>query len=112
MNQPVIAQSFHSSKTLKSISRFCFRAIIMSAFVVALTAAAQSPTNRISTTTDRPHSNCDWMLHRNCDIHMTIRDVDCGDFDVEAMAKEFSRLHVGFFSFFAAGYVPPLPTTL
>jgi hypothetical protein len=85
---------------------------VVPAFAIALTAAAQSPTNRTSTTTDRSHSNYDWILHRNCGIHMTIRDVDCRDFDVEAMAKEFSRLHVDFFSFFAGGYVTTYPTRL
>jgi hypothetical protein len=56
--------------------------------------------------------NYDWILHRNCGIHMTIRDVDCRDFDTEAMAKEFARLHVDYFSFFAAGYVTCYPTKL
>jgi hypothetical protein len=97
---------------LKSISRLCLWAAVLLAFASTLTAVAQSPTNRIPTTTDRPHSNYDWILHRNCGIHMTIRDVDCRDFDVEAMAKEFLRLHVDFFTFFAAGYVTTYPTRL
>lgn len=97
---------------IRSVSQLCLWAAVVMAFTITLTAAAQSPTNRISTTTDRPHSNYDWILHRNCGIHMTIRDVDCRDFDVEAMAKEFSRLHVDFFSFFAAGYVTTYPTSL
>ena len=97
---------------IRSVSQLCLWAAVVMAFTITLTAAAQSPTNRTATTTDRPHSNYDWILHRNCGIHMTIRDVDCRDFDVEAMAKEFSRLHVDFFSFFAAGYVTTYPTSL
>jgi hypothetical protein len=86
--------------------------VVLLAFAISLTAAAQSPTNRNSAATGPAHPNYDWILHRNCGIHMTIRDVDCRDFDVEAMAKEFSRLHVDYFSFFAAGYVTTYPTSL
>jgi Hypothetical glycosyl hydrolase 6/Beta-galactosidase trimerisation domain len=78
----------------------------------ALTAVAQSSPNPSSPTVDRSRANYDWILHRNCSIHMTIRDVDCRNFDVEAMAKEFERLHVDFFTFFAAGYVTTYPTKL
>ena len=85
---------------------------VISFLAIALSAPAQSPTNRTAATTARPAPNYDWILHRNCGIHMTIRDVDCRDFDVEAMAKEFSRLHVDFFTFFAAGYVTTYPTSL
>jgi hypothetical protein len=90
----------------------CRLLFVNSLLAIALTAAAQSPTNRNSTTSDRSRSNYDWILHRNCGIHMTIRDVDCRDFDVESMAKEFSRLHVDYFSFFAGGYVTTYPTRL
>jgi hypothetical protein len=63
-------------------------------------------------TPDSSAPNYDWVLHRGCGIHITIRDVDCRDFDVEAMAKEFSRLHADYFTFFAAGYVTVYPTQL
>lgn len=54
----------------------------------------------------------DWLNRRNRGIHMTIRDVDCADFDVEAMARTFAEWRVTFFSFFAAGYVTTYPTRL
>ncbi|MFO8008678.1 MAG: family 10 glycosylhydrolase, partial [Candidatus Brocadiia bacterium] len=54
----------------------------------------------------------EWLKRRNRGIHMTIRDVDCEDFDAEAMAREFARLKVTFFSFFAGGYVTTYPTDL
>lgn len=53
-----------------------------------------------------------WLYKRNRGIHLTIRDVDCRDFDVEAMIREFARLKVTFFSFFAGGYVTTYPTNL
>ena len=43
---------------------------------------------------------------------MTIRDIDCRDFDVEQMMKDFHEMHVEFFSFFAIGYVTTYPTQL
>ena len=88
------------------------RLLFAGLLVVALTAAAQSFTDHKTAAPDRPRSTYDWILHRNCGIHLTIRDIDCRDFDVEAMAKEFSRMHVDFFSFFAAGYVTTYPTRL
>ncbi|MBD3241538.1 MAG: family 10 glycosylhydrolase [Chitinivibrionales bacterium] len=54
----------------------------------------------------------DWTTRRNRGIHLTIRDIDCRDFDVDAMIAEFKRLHVTFFSFFAGGYVTTYPTRL
>jgi hypothetical protein len=54
----------------------------------------------------------DWLSRRNRGIHMTIRDVDCANFDVEAMARTFAEWRVTFFSFFAAGYVTTYPTRL
>ncbi len=54
----------------------------------------------------------DWITRRNRGIHMTIRDIDCQNFDVDAMIAEFKRLHVTFFSFFAGGYVTTYPTRL
>ncbi len=54
----------------------------------------------------------DWLTKRNRGIHMTIRDVDCADFDVQAMARTFAEWRVTFFSFFAAGYVTTYPTRL
>ncbi|NLX42647.1 MAG: family 10 glycosylhydrolase [Chloroflexi bacterium] len=54
----------------------------------------------------------DWLRQRGRGIHMTIRDVDCADFDVEAMMRTYARWGVTFFSFFAAGYVTTYPTAL
>jgi len=54
----------------------------------------------------------DWLQRRNRGIHMTIRDVDCADFDVEGMVATYARWHVTYFSFFAAGYVTTYPTRL
>ena len=54
----------------------------------------------------------DWLQRRNRGIHMTIRDVDCDGFDVEAMVATYARWHVTYFSFFAAGYVTTYPTRL
>jgi hypothetical protein len=97
---------------VKSIFRLCLWPVVGLAFAIATTAVAQSPTNQSAAVTGPPHPNYDWILHRNCGIHLTIRDVDCRDFDVEAMANEFSRMHVDFFTFFAAGYVTTYPTRL
>jgi hypothetical protein len=79
---------------------------------VAFTWAGQPSAVQESPASDRLRSDYDWILRRNCGIHMTIRDIDCRDFDVEAMAREFSRLHVDYFSFFAGGYVTTYPTRL
>ncbi len=54
----------------------------------------------------------DWLRGLNRAIHLTIRDVDCEGFDVEAMMREFDRLNVTVFSFFAGGYVTTYPTDL
>lgn len=54
----------------------------------------------------------DWIDRRLCGIHMTIRDVDCEDFDVDRMVDYFVELGVDFFSFFAAGYITTYPTEL
>lgn len=43
---------------------------------------------------------------------MTIRDVDCKDFDVEHMIESFKKRHVSLFSFFCGGYVTTYPTQL
>ena len=53
-----------------------------------------------------------WLSNRNCGIHMTIRDVDCENFDAEQMAKDFHRMGVNFFSFFAGGYITTYPSNL
>jgi hypothetical protein len=53
-----------------------------------------------------------WLKKRNCGIHMTIRDVDCKDFDFERMAREFHDMGVSFFSFFAGGYITTYPSKL
>jgi len=43
---------------------------------------------------------------------MTIRDIDCADFDVEDCLAHFKRWRVTLFSFFAGGYVTTYPTKL
>jgi hypothetical protein len=53
-----------------------------------------------------------WLKERNCGIHMTIRDVDCADFDAERMAGDFHDMGVNFFSFFAGGYITTYPSKL
>lgn len=45
-------------------------------------------------------------------IHMTIRDPDCPDFDVDHMIETYSRWRVTAFSFFAAGYITTYPSNL
>ena len=53
-----------------------------------------------------------WLARRNRGIHMTIRDVDCGGFDVPALIQTFVEWKVTFITFFAAGYVTTYPTAL
>ena len=53
-----------------------------------------------------------WLAHRNRGLHVTIRDVDCRDFDVPRFIKDLQSLHVSFFSFFVGGYVTTYPTRL
>jgi hypothetical protein len=57
-------------------------------------------------------SKRDWLKHRSRGIHITIRDVDCKDYDVEQMIKDFKDMHVEFFSFFCGGYITTYPTKL
>ncbi|TDF91986.1 family 10 glycosylhydrolase [Paenibacillus piri] len=54
----------------------------------------------------------DWVQQRGRGIHLTIRDIDCANFDAEQMAKDFHDMHVSYFSFFAGGYVTTYPTQL
>jgi hypothetical protein len=54
----------------------------------------------------------DWLKRRNRGIHMTIRDVDCENFDVPAMIEEFERCRITYFTFFCGGYVTTYPTAL
>jgi len=56
--------------------------------------------------------NDNWVQARMIGVHMTIRDIDCQDFDVEDFINSMQKLHVDFFSFFAGGYVTTYPTTL
>lgn len=53
-----------------------------------------------------------WLKRRLCGIHMTIRDVDCENFDAEQMARDFHELGIDFFSFFAGGYITTYPSAL
>lgn len=53
-----------------------------------------------------------WLQRRNRAIHITIRDVDCRDFDVPRFVADLKRWQVTFFSFFAGGYVTTYPTAL
>lgn len=53
-----------------------------------------------------------WLKERGRSMHMTIRDVDCQDFDVDAFVQGLKELNVTFYSFFAGGYVSTYPTKL
>lgn len=53
-----------------------------------------------------------WLNKRGRGIHITIRDIDCKDFDAEKMVKDFYEMGVSFFTFFAGGYVTTYPSKL
>jgi hypothetical protein len=53
-----------------------------------------------------------WLRRRNRGFHVTIRDVDCRDFDVERFIDDLVSMHATFFSFFVGGYVTTYPTVL
>lgn len=53
-----------------------------------------------------------WLQRRNRGFHVTIRDVDCRDFDVPRFIADLKSMHVTFFSFFVGGYVTTYPTAL
>ena len=57
-------------------------------------------------------SKNDWLHHRNRGFHVTIRDVDCRDFDVQRFVDDLASMHATFFSFFVGGYVTTYPTKL
>jgi hypothetical protein len=54
----------------------------------------------------------DWLTERSRGVHMTIRDVDCIDFDAERLAEDLHEMGVNVLSFFCAGYVTVHPTAL
>ncbi len=53
-----------------------------------------------------------WMARRHRAAHVTIRDIDCADFDADGMIRTFEEWGVSLFSFFAGGYVTTYPTAL
>ena len=53
-----------------------------------------------------------WIVRRNRGLHVTIRDVDCRDFDVERFIADLVDWRVSFFSYFVGGYVTTYPTKL
>jgi hypothetical protein len=53
-----------------------------------------------------------WLRERNRGFHVTIRDVDCRDFDVPRFIDDLASMHATFFSFFLGGYVTTYPTRL
>jgi len=53
-----------------------------------------------------------WLNKRGRGIHITIRDIDCKEFDAENMVKHFYEMGVSFFTFFAGGYVTTYPSKL
>jgi hypothetical protein len=53
-----------------------------------------------------------WLERRNRAFHVTIRDVDCENFDVRRFIDDLVSMHVTFFSFFVGGYVTTYPTDL
>ena len=56
--------------------------------------------------------NVDWFSGRNRGVFLTIRDIDCADFDVQRLAEDLRRMHVSYAQFFASGYVTTHPTDL
>ncbi|MGI2292726.1 alpha-amylase family protein [Paenibacillus sp. GXUN7292] len=54
----------------------------------------------------------DWLSKRGRGVHLTIRDVDCKQFDTEQFADDLQKLGVNVLSFFCAGYVTVHPTSL
>jgi hypothetical protein len=54
----------------------------------------------------------DWMSRRHRALHMTLRDIDCAEFDVAETIATFQRWNVTLFSFFAGGYVTTYPSKL
>jgi len=56
--------------------------------------------------------NYDWIRQRSRGVHLTIRDVDCIDFDAERLARDLREMNVNVLSFFCAGYVTVHPTAL
>lgn len=56
--------------------------------------------------------NPDWLNYRSRGVHLTIRDIDCRDFDVEQLALDLEAMNVNVLSFFCAGYVTTHPTDL
>jgi hypothetical protein len=103
----------HWQIVISLMKRLSCRLLIATLFLaISLAATAQTPTSPPTRLEESSGPGYDWILRRNCGIHMTIRDIDCRDFDVEAMARDFSRLHVDYFSFFAGGYVTTYPTKL
>jgi len=54
----------------------------------------------------------DWLKQRSRGVHLTIRDIDCKDFDAESLAKDLHEMGVNVLSFFCAGYVTVHPTSL
>jgi len=53
-----------------------------------------------------------WINKRGRGIHLTIRDIDCKNFDAEKMGKDFYDMNVTFFSFFTGGYITTYPSKL
>lgn len=56
--------------------------------------------------------NPDWLTQRSRGVHLTIRDIDCRDFDVEQLAIDLEEMGVNILSFFCAGYITTHQTTL
>ncbi|MCM3632667.1 alpha-amylase family protein [Paenibacillus camelliae] len=56
--------------------------------------------------------NPDWLKQRSRGVHLTIRDIDCRDFDVEQLAQDLTDMGVNILSFFCAGYVTTHQTDL
>ncbi|WP_274651184.1 alpha-amylase family protein [Paenibacillus humicola] len=54
----------------------------------------------------------DWLQERNRGIHLTIRDIDCKDFDARRLAKDLHELDVNFLTFFSGGYVTTYQTDI
>lgn len=54
----------------------------------------------------------DWLQRKHTFCHITLRDIDVVDLDVERMIADLKRLHIEVATLFAGGYVATYPTNL
>src|SRR4051812_48466482 len=78
----------------------------------ALAASLRQTKAILSNRRRKTMGKIDWLHQRSKGVHLTIRDIDCIDFDAERLAKDLHDLHANVLSFFCAGYVTVYPTSL